>query len=429
MIAIELKITAHAALAIGRQKPGTSVSEAEQFIPGGVIRGAIAGYILRLAGQQGQDLSQSDNEFRDLFLGAEPAIFQNAYCAIAKESEHQWRCVDERIQVLPATAVSAKNNPGFRAGDAKKGGVFDTLIDRFCADQVGYPYSPTCPMDGDRVEPFSSFYSCDAQNNYRQHKASTRFLTRVGINRRRATAQDQMLYSVEVLNESFVRDTKQQRVKWEYVAYRSIIYCPDQLAPSLVNFINCHGNTFRLGGSTSRGLGRVIMQAVEKAGQQESLPETVGDRIQRFNQKLQERWQLWSVLGQGKASPVAEKQFFAITLQAEAILSEHWRRTMVLSGEMLQAMTGVADGSLKLEVAYSSYDYRGGWNSAWGLMKDMELMTNRGAVYLFSTTNLQGWLEALTKLEVQGIGDRTVEGFGQVSICNPFHTIFREAAV
>ena len=42
------------------------------------------------------------------------------------------------------------------------------------------------------------------------------------------------------------------------------------------------------------------------------------------------------------------------------------------------------DKFLKLEVAYSSYNYRSGWNAAWGLMKDIELVTNRGGVYLFS---------------------------------------------
>jgi hypothetical protein len=35
-----------------------------------------------------------------------------------------------------------------------------------------------------------------------QHSVSKRLLTRVGVNRRRATAEEQILYSIEVLNES-----------------------------------------------------------------------------------------------------------------------------------------------------------------------------------------------------------------------------------
>ena len=39
---LALTVTAQSPLAIGRRKPGGSVSEAEQYIPGSVLRGAIA---------------------------------------------------------------------------------------------------------------------------------------------------------------------------------------------------------------------------------------------------------------------------------------------------------------------------------------------------------------------------------------------------
>ncbi len=82
-----------------------------------------------------------------------------------------------------------------------------------------------------------------------------------------------------------------------------------------------------------------------------------------------------------------------------------------------------------MHVAYSSYEYRSGWNSTWGLMKDVELVTNKGSVYLFSTTEPEKWYAALEIIEAKGIGDRTCEGFGQVEVCNEFHQIFREDAV
>jgi CRISPR-associated protein Csx10 len=87
------------------------------------------------------------------------------------------------------------------------------------------------------------------------------------------------------------------------------------------------------------------------------------------------------------------------------------------------------DNFLKLHVAYSSYDYRSGWNSAWGLMKDMELIINKGSVYLFSTSKPDIWFDQLGQLEEKGAGDRTCEGFGQVQVCNQFHLVFREEAV
>jgi len=63
-----------------------------------------------------------------------------------------------------------------------------------------------------------------------------------------------------------------------------------------------------------------------------------------------------------------------------------------------------------------------------GLMKDVELVTNRGSVYLFSTPQIDQWLPALEHLEQRGVGDRTCEGFGQIRVCDEFHTIFREEA-
>jgi CRISPR-associated protein Csx10 len=47
---------------------------------------------------------------------------------------------------------------------------------------------------------------------------------------------------------------------------------------------------------------------------------------------------------------------------------------------MLHQFAGVKDKdeSLHLEAAYSSYEYLSGWNAAWGLMKDVELITKKG---------------------------------------------------
>lgn len=441
MNCIELIITAKAPLAIGRQKPGGSVSEAENYIPGSVIRGAIASQILQVANRQGADLSQNGGEFQTLFLDAEAAIFQNAYPAIARLNAQESALVADAIRVLPATALSSKENGGFKIDgkpDAEqKGGVFDTLIDRYCAELCRHLYDPSCPHDQGRVEPFGGFYSYtsdpDTAHRYRSHSTTTRFLTRVGINRRRATAQDEMLYSIEALNESFLRNTKAKYLKWEYFAYRSHIWIEDDdLANSLVALINRNSETFRIGGSTSRGLGRIHMNAAIKDDATD-LPQ----RLEAFNTKLQERWQLWSMIGQNGEAGLGDRTYFTLDLQSHAVLTDHWQRTMVVSSEMLLdalGRHGISAQDLQLHASYASYDYRTGWNVAWGLMKEMELITNRGAVFFFSVSlpdlwKDEQWIKALASLEIQGIGDRTPEGFGQVRICDEFHTIFRENAV
>ncbi|MBD2137684.1 CRISPR-associated RAMP protein Csx10 [Anabaena sp. FACHB-1237] len=434
---IKLTITALSPLAIAGKKPG-SISEVEDHIPGAVIRGAIASQILERSKQQipniaTQNLTENGGDFATLFLSDEPTIFQNAYPAVAKiryESQEKGelisQVVNDEIMVLPATAVSSKTKPGFKT-EEKNHGVFDTLIDRFCAEAYNYPYDPTCPKDFGRVEPFGGFYSKSKDNKYHSHSVSTRFLTRVGINRQRATSQDDILYSIEVLNESFSESSHKQN--WHPVVYQSAILVPDvHLAKSLVNFINENSSTFRLGSSTSRGLGKVRI----KAEIVENAVTNAKNRIEKFNANLKSRWELWSIFCKPENDLLNNRMYFTLDLQADAIFTENWQHTTVISSKMLCEFANVEENALpKLEVAYTTYDYRSGWNAAWGLMKDIELVTNRGGVYLFSVDkkNENLWLDKLKELELKGVGERTSEGFGQVQICNEFHLVLREKAV
>lgn len=369
---------------------------------------SLAGQILR---QSGVDPDEPGGDFQSLFVDEGAAIFSNAYPT--KEGM--------RSQVLPATAVSSKNDSGFKSEKDTNHGVFDTLIDRFCAEGFGYLYYPNCPEDYKRVEPFGGFYSKRGQQ-YCAHSAETRLLTRVGINRRRNTAQEKVLYSIEAISEK-TRDKKNKKT-WNPSLFSGSIYLEDtDLAQLLADYLT--SKQLRLGGSASRGLGKVEIQAEVKDYQSDT-----DVRIKTFNEILQNRWQTWRNIFGTPQTPLTEgHKFFTLDLQAAAILTDQWRRTTVVSKTMLRQITGVDDPALVLHTSYSSYDYLSGWNAAWGLMKDVELVTNKGAVYLFSTPKLDDWKPALKMLEQRGIGDRTVEGFGQLQICNEFHKIFREEAV
>ncbi|MEC4812681.1 MAG: CRISPR-associated RAMP protein Csx10 [Scytonema sp. PMC 1069.18] len=405
---IQLYIESLSPLAIGRQKPGGSVSESETYIPGSVIRGAIASQIL-----QQYEPPEPGDDFHTLFVSNSSAIFQNAYPAIAKVGD-EVQVVPGEVLVLPSTTVSSKTKPGFQP---KNNGVFDTLIDRFCAEAHNHPYDPNCPQDGGRVEPYGGFYSC-IDGNYYQPSISTRLLTRVGINRRRATSEEQVLYSIEVLNEAEGKNK-------QTATYSGTILVEDeQLANALTNFINENSLTFRLGGSASRGLGKVKIKA--KLNSEKT--NNITSRIQNFNNQLKNRWQKWHIFGEPTQDILKTRTYFTLDLQSDAILQENWQRTTVISEDMLRQFTGLDDETLKLHVAYTSYDYRSGWNAAWGLMKDVELVINKGAVYLFSSSEPDIWFSALEKLQIIGVGERTSEGFGQIQVCNDFHLVFRENA-
>jgi CRISPR-associated protein Csx10 len=428
---IHLQITALSPLAIGRQKPGGSVSEAETYIPGSVLRGAIAALMLRQSQLSDTDFtSQSDSDFKALFIDGK-ALFLNAYPALTE--------IDDALQmqpgvdVLPATALSAKNGGGFRP----KNGVFDSLLDRFCASEFAQVYDPSCPTDGGRVDPFKGFYSKDNQDRYHSHTVSTRLLTRVGINRRRATAEEAILYSIEVLEESKKHTPKIKDPQLEPMIFTGSILVEENYAQGLLDYIQRCSREFRLGNSASRGLGKVKIDADDPV----DITSDIQARAEAFNNALNERWSLWRLFGGHRVSITDDRLLFSLDLYSDAILTENWLRTTVLSEMMLQTRlqdllnesgSGIKlHSDVKLHTAYSSYDYRSGWNAAWGLMKDTELTTDRGSVYLFSVDRMhqEGWLEGLQLLEQRGIGDRTSEGFGQVKVCDEFHCVFRENPV
>ena len=155
----------------------------------------------------------------------------------------------------------------------------------------------------------------------------------------------------------------------------------------------------------------------------------VEDRIRAFNRVLRRRWNLYKELAGVTEHRYDNGDFFVIDLQADAILKERgWLPTMVLTAEMLKEATGVADDSLELRRSYATYGYRGGWQSAWGLPKDVEVTAVMGSCYVFWTADIDKWEQALVDLEARGVGERRAEGFGQVRVCDEAHLILREVA-
>lgn len=418
---IDLTITARAPLAIGQKKPGGSVSEALDYIPGTVIRGAIAKEILRRSNSE----PTSGDEFHQLFLDENAAIFRNGYCAIAQLSPDTYQLRTEPVQVVPASALSMKTDPGFRAVDTEKTGVFDSLIDSYCASAQGLFYVPN-DIQGNLVDTFTGFYSQNSKGHV-SHKVSKRLLTRVGINRKRATAQDEILYSIEVMNECQGKRDHPDKLP---TVYRSSIVVSDALASKLCDFLKAHCTHLRLGGSASRGLGKVSL-SVDDPYEIKGIAHEIEQRITDFNTTLRDRWGMWSTLGGISQSTLKERTFFTLTLHADAILTEHWRRTMVISREMLAPLIKVPAEDIQAHLAYSSYDYRSGWNAAWGLPKDTELITKMGGAMLFSIPKEQQdeVYKPLATLEQMGVGNRCSEGYGQLKVCDKFHQVMREEAV
>jgi CRISPR-associated protein Csx10 len=330
------------------------------------------------------------------------------------------------------TMVTCKAAPGFVTQDQTsdpKHGVFDTLFRHLVFNELRHasadasrmiPRSCSVTVDGTRpcgspLEPFSTRYMQELRARY--HTAPTvrmRRMTHVGMNRRRETAEPRLLYSVQAVapGTQFVGD----------------ITLPDAWDEARVGeFRTVLTSIQRLGGEQTYGLGKVEV-TVKDADDGEDL-ET---RAKDFNATLKE---VWSEYAGGIPAPAIE--YFSIDLLTAAVLSTpDGTPTVQLTAEMLKRRAGeLGFGGLPEVEAVECRDDSGtgrplmftaptvvsGWSEAWGLPKPTSLAAAPGSVYVFRTTGLSAWLEALTAIEAHGIGARREEGFGAIRVCDPIH--------
>lgn len=389
---LAIEITLKSPIIPGGRKPAGQVTEAVQHIRGGLLRGAVANAWLADSGNE-----QPDADFRQLFLDRSAGIFRNCYPGAS---------------VLPATAIGCKDFAGFLAvNDEEKHGIYDTLLERLVSEKVDWLlYNPSCPHCGDdgRVETQSGFYT-QSNGFYEKKTLSTRLLTRVAINRQRKVAADELLYNLNAIDPLSADDKN--------VSLYGSAWVPSALVSKVADTLQ--KRVQRLGGGSSRGLGHVHIK-VQRCDGTDSLEQ----RICGFNEALKTVWEAYSRLPNVEIDAF-DGTYFSIALQSDAILEDNWQKSMLLTASMLQEMTG-CDAEVTLIRSFASYDYVSGWNAAWELPKEIDLVTRVGSVFVFHTSEIDAWIPTLRTLEKIGVGSRCEEGFGQILICDPFHLRTRE---
>lgn len=385
---LAIEVTLASPLLPGGRKPTGQIVEAVQHIRGGLLRGAVADAWLASS-----ESGEPDADFKTLFLGECAGIFRNCYPG---------------SKVLPATAIGCKDFDGFLAeNDPEKHGIFDTLFQRLITEKADWLlYDPKCPHCGDdgRVEAQSGFYTRSDNGGYVKRALSTRLLTRVGINRQRKVAADELLYNLNAIDPL---SAKGEKIRLYGSAHLPMAVV-SQVADTLQKEVQ------RLGGGRSRGLGRVEIK-VKKCEDTDSLEQRICD----FNAALKTVWDTYSCRSNVEIDAF-EGTYFSIALQSDAIFEENWQKSMVLTGSMLQEAAG-CDAEVRLIRSFASYDYVSGWNAAWGLLQGTDLVTRIGSVFVFHTSDIDAWISVLRTLEKVGVGSRREEGFGQILICDPFH--------
>lgn len=412
MPVLKVSITALSPLVFSERRPDGQFRQSAPYVPGAVLRGALAQQMLNEGGR-------GNSDFTTLFTAPDAPLFRHAYPACFWREESGDLYTPSRH--LPATAYSCKPESGF-----DKHGVFDGLIDRLCCEELGVrmPYFPRCLHPDHRgetelVEDFGGFYSSHSGEK-KSVEVPSQLTTRVALDRRRKVAEEGLLYSPMVIRESRKEkggDGVEREV--ETCFFGSVVAADDEQARLVKHHLEALTN---VGSGAARGFGRV------EARVEDAEAEDPAARVVPLNESIKRRWEQWQRLrhdSDPKRTP-ENGTFFVVLLLSDAVLrAEDWAPTVRLEAAML----GTAGAGATLLRCYATADYRGGWNTGWRLPKDTELVARRGSVYVYHVpkeAKTEGWPDALRALEERGVGERRAEGSGQVRVCEEFHQEIQE---
>lgn len=420
MTQLLIKIKALSPLYAGGAKPYGSFLETHAEIPGALLRGAVASKTLADCAAPEFITNHEACEIKNLcpfYYLIRDVVFPT--CAIAE--------VTHPTEPPLRTMVTCKAKTGFttegdRKPDEQGHGVFDTLLFHLAFNELRQegvrklpPQLSSCPTCNAPLEPFTRRYVREGGGRFHSApRVRTRRMTHVGINRRRETAEQGFLYSVQAIAEGT-----------QFFGYMTL---PETWEDERINeFKRIFQGISRLGGEQTYGLGRVEIEVKEA----QETGEDLSTRVREFNTKLKEVWH-----EQGcKGSPKGD--YFTIDLLTPMLLTmADGTPTVQLDSTILKTraaelgFSGLPDveqicfpdeAGVVRPLIFTAPTTVAGWSDAWGLPKPPVLGAVAGSVFLFRTNDIGAWHDVLTKIEAYGIGARAEEGFGAVRVCDPFH--------
>lgn len=333
------------------------------------------------------------------------------------------------IYPIPKTAKTCKRFPGFRPFpdeeiDDPRHGVRDSLLDWAmfelvdkASDHIEHslllkPFETykECPDCRNAMDYFSGYYRRnDLDGHMTVASSSTRLQTHTGINRDTGTVQEGILYN--------------RRVFDEHTHFWGMLKLPEQLAPILGDFIGEIGlsGLVRVGTGRTRGSGKVYI-GVEPLNVEEDMFTPFKKRLKIFDDAL--RKQVGETFDSSTFKPDLKPFYFALTLHSPVIVRDHLLRYRgTIDAQTLEEELKLPAEKLKLIYQTASTKRVTGWNELWGTPRTNEYAIESGSVFLFSSTTEPDdtLLQALFKLEEEGIGRRRSEGFGRICVSDPFH--------
>lgn len=180
--------------------------------------------------------------------------------------------------------------------------------------------------------------------------------------------------------------------------FKAVVLCDRdedaQIIQSLLQADNSEFLDVWLGGSQSAGYGHIKVQLFTD--------ECDGDDWNELKMSYEERSDRYKHL--------------TVTLLSDTILRDEWGQPTTNPQPLVKLLSDALDVELKHINTYAKSQVVGGFNRKWGLPLPQTPALAAGSVFVFEIPHTQLKSLQVRNLEVQGIGERRVEGFGRIAL-------------
>jgi CRISPR-associated protein Csx10 len=399
-----LKIKPREPLLLGDIRPDAQFLPSQKYIPGRILRGAWAEWLLR-QGASSETILQQVARLRigNFFPAPEAPGFLYAL-------------------PLPMSALECKREGGFATEphpNRRGHGIVDILLPSLAyrlLEQQGarfpLPFNVRCRQCKDRMEPANGFYAVYEVYGTKYHtmfRPHFHAQTKVALSRHRRAATESMLYTPSALSSHTDDPMKTGASPLMFVGR---VFLRDDKGEDAATSFREALSRMAIGAMHTRGYGRVEVEDVEG-----HLPP-LGQRLKAFNETLRRLWMDIRSLAvnPGRMPDGPQGIYFSVDLLAPGIFRDD-------SGvPALVPILRLGNQTLRPILWMTRPDIASGWSTAWGLPKPTRLAARMGSVFVYRWEGAEdSLLSMLEGLEQEGIGERRDEGFGECLICHPFH--------
>lgn len=349
---------------IGGYSARSNHRSTQRHVPGSVIRAALAKEIVQKSG------CDTDGKMNFVTLKGGNGLFPTLRATFSNLFISA--CMPRGSRYAPITAISCK----YEHHDI----LYDSLIPLLC----GASQPTRCPMCGERMERYKGL--CDVSGNGTP-PPDVMTSGKSAIARQRGVAQDEMLYTVELLTPGTV-----------FEGHLSGKFSESEFRQAVASGL-------RVGGKVTTGSGVAVISEMRNVPQP-SMDE-MKNRIDCFNQALPEQ---------------RNDVLIPVTLLSDAMVS-----LGAQNEDCLSAYQPLFPEGFRLLLARAEHGLWRGFNTSKreGFLNPIKQVLRAGAVFVLSADKLEDSLiQSLNAMERNGIGERTADGFGQVIVADDFHVRF-----